>query len=134
MKKSTSQHRSSTGISRSTLEKAVLELQKIPPKIMQTMSLKEAVFLMHDPITQALNKGYSYADMSELLSQSGIKIAPSSLSVYLMEARRRKSKTSRSRTAQTLQESATVTKTDPEFSSALDYVLTKNAELYRRLA
>jgi hypothetical protein len=133
MKTKVSKNRSSKSISKPTLERAVLDLQKLPSKSQQTTSLKTAIALMHDSITQALNKGYSYAEVSTLLNQQGIQIAPSSLRIYLTAARRQR-KTSPDHLTQISQPSEPIAEAEISFSSALDYVLTKNAELYQRLA
>jgi hypothetical protein len=119
----------SKGLPKQLIERAALDLQKLPPK---RQPLREIIALLYDPITQAIGKGYSYEEVSVLLAREGISIAPSSLKAYLMRARQ--SKNPKVLKLEARQRSEREVEVAPTFSSALDYVLTKNAELYQRLA
>ncbi|NJO78550.1 MAG: hypothetical protein HC827_08485 [Cyanobacteria bacterium RM1_2_2] len=74
--------------SKIAIDQATAALQDLPDKPKENVSLREAVDLLQDDIIAALNKGYSYEEMTEVLSQQGISIAPSSLKHYLARSKR----------------------------------------------
>lgn len=75
--------RSSATLSRATIDAANTALQNLPEKPRENLSLKEAVAALKDTIITALNRGYSYEEVAEMLSTQGIKISPTSLKSYL---------------------------------------------------
>lgn len=74
--------------SKIAIDQATAALQDLPDKPKENVSLREAVDLLQDDIIAALNKGYSYEEMTEVLSKQGISIAPSSLKHYLARSKR----------------------------------------------
>lgn len=74
--------------SKVAIDQATAALQDLPDKPKENVSLREAVDLLQDDIIAALNKGYSYEEMTEVLSKQGISIAPSSLKHYLARSKR----------------------------------------------
>jgi hypothetical protein len=55
-------------------------IQQLPSK---GYSLKMLIADMRSEIQQALERGYSYSEMAEILTKQGIKIAPRTLREYL---------------------------------------------------
>ncbi len=49
----------------------------------QTVTLRVAIARLKRPITTALQRGYTHADVATLLSQSGIPVSANSLRYYL---------------------------------------------------
>lgn len=83
---------SSVSVSRSSLDGASSTLQRLPEKPKENWSLREAVSALQESISLALSKGYSYEEVSEMLSTKGIRISASSLKSYLSAAKRQKTK------------------------------------------
>jgi hypothetical protein len=88
---------SAASVSQLTLEQAAAALRALPEKPKETWSLRESVFLLKDTISDALNKGYSYAEVAKMLTQQGVEISASSLKSYLSSAKRSKSDSTRRR-------------------------------------
>lgn len=63
-------------------------LRDLPDKPRESWSLREAIHLLKDTIYGALDRGYSYEEVADLLSDRGIKISPSSLKSYLASSRK----------------------------------------------
>ncbi|MBF2003563.1 MAG: hypothetical protein IGS50_07485 [Synechococcales cyanobacterium C42_A2020_086] len=78
----------STPVTQTAIEQAAQALQSLPDKPKENLSLREAVELMQDSITAALDKGYTYEDVADMLGDQGMKIAPSSLRYYLARSKR----------------------------------------------
>lgn len=78
----------STPVTQTAIEQAAQALQSLPDKPKENLSLREAVELMQDSITAALEKGYTYEDVADMLGDQGMKIAPSSLRYYLARSKR----------------------------------------------
>ncbi len=82
-------------VEKSIIDYASNALQDLPTRAKEQLSLREAVEILHEPIIEALNKGYSYEDIAATLAAQGIAIAPSSLKHYLSRSnRQRKAKSS----------------------------------------
>ncbi|MCU0569106.1 MAG: hypothetical protein MUF49_21210 [Oculatellaceae cyanobacterium Prado106] len=81
---------SSATVSKSAITDATAALQGLPEKPKENWSLREAVSMLQDSITDALSKGYSYVEVSKMLSQKGVEISASSLKSYLSAAKRTK--------------------------------------------
>ena len=62
-------------------------LQELPPKPKDELSLKEAIAEMYEKITAALNRGYSHAEISEVLKGQGLQISSSTLKSYLAQVK-----------------------------------------------
>lgn len=102
----------STLVSKDAISGASTALQDLPEKPKEIWSLREAINLLKDQITLALDRGYTYTEVSQMLSTKGVEISPSTLKYYLSSARKEdgggKTKTRRRRrsfsmTADTLQ-------------------------------
>ncbi len=62
-------------------------LQELPAKPKDELSLKEAIAEMYENITAALNRGYSHAEISEVLKGQGLQISSSTLKSYLAQVK-----------------------------------------------
>ena len=74
-------------VSKDQLEKVSEMLQELPPKPKDELSLKEAIAEMYEKITAALNRGYSHAEISEVLKGQGLQISSSTLKSYLAQVK-----------------------------------------------
>jgi hypothetical protein len=77
-----------TLVTKSAIDQASEALQGLPEKTKEKLSLREAVDVLRDHITAALDKGYSYDDIAVMLAKQGVSIAPSSLKHYLARSNR----------------------------------------------
>lgn len=84
----TSKKRSSVTVSKSAIDQATETLQSLPDKPKQGWSLREAIDQMNGVITLAIEKGYSYEELVNLLHDQGIEISVSSLKNYLTRSKR----------------------------------------------
>ena len=83
----------STLVSKSAISQASTILEDLPEKPKEIWSLREAIELLKDPITAALDRGYSYPEVSKMLSERGVEISASTLKYYLSAARKEKDPT-----------------------------------------
>ncbi|MEA5599124.1 hypothetical protein [Rivularia sp. UHCC 0363] len=77
-----------TIVTSSAIDEAAEALNELPEKAKEKLSLREAVDVLRDQITAALDKGYSYEDIAAMLEKQDITIAPSSLKHYLARSNR----------------------------------------------
>ncbi len=77
-----------TLVTKNSIDQAAEALQELPEKTKEKLSLREAVDVLRDHITAALDKGYSYEDIAVMLAKQGVSIAPSSLKHYLARSNR----------------------------------------------
>lgn len=77
-----------TLVTKDAIDQASEALQELPEKTKEKLSLREAVDVLRDHITAALDKGYSYDDIAVMLAKQGVTIAPSSLKHYLARSNR----------------------------------------------
>lgn len=77
-----------TLVTKTSIDQASEALQGLPEKTKEKLSLREAVDVLRDHITAALDKGYSYEDIAVMLAKQGVTIAPSSLKHYLARSNR----------------------------------------------
>ncbi|MBF2046978.1 hypothetical protein HJG54_31545 [Leptolyngbya sp. NK1-12] len=77
-----------TLVTKASIDQASEALQSLPEKTKEKLSLREAVDVLRDHITAALDKGYSYEDIAAMLAKQGVSIAPSSLKHYLARSNR----------------------------------------------
>jgi hypothetical protein len=117
----------STLVSKGSIDQAASILEDLPEKPKEIWSLREAIDLLKDQISAALDRGYSYAEVSKMLTEKGVEISPSTLKYYLSSARKDKDgtkpKTRRRRKSQNLSVSPETLNlqngaTDPEKESA----------------
>lgn len=67
-------------------------LQDLPARKRELISLQEAIYQLRIPLKAALNKGYSYSELADLLQQKGISISVSTLRDYLTSGGQQKSR------------------------------------------
>jgi hypothetical protein len=72
---------------------AISLLEELPEKPKEDLSLRQAVEQMRDSIKAALAKGYSYADIADMLTDKGIRISALTLKNYVPAGKRQASKT-----------------------------------------
>jgi hypothetical protein len=82
------QKRASLAVSKKTIAHASSALEALPAKPKSNWSLRETIAMLQDSITEALNKGYSYPEVSKMLALKGVDISASSLKSYLASAKR----------------------------------------------
>lgn len=100
----------SAAIPNLAIEQTASALQSLPEREKETLSLREAIAQLQEPIRTALDRGYSYEEVTAMLAEQGINISMFSLKRYLSLTRSRsedaatngrgKGKTRRTRTAQ----------------------------------
>ena len=78
----------SASISKPAIETVRSTLSELPEKPKENLSLREAIGELHESITDALNRGYSYEEVVEILSTQGVSITVASLKRYLAAARK----------------------------------------------
>ncbi len=112
----------STLVSKSAISQASTILEDLPEKPKEIWSLREAIELLKDPITAALDRGYSYPEVSKMLSERGVEISASTLKYYLSAARKEKDPTKprARRQRRTLGGSATANGSVNEAAEAID--------------
>lgn len=71
-------------VSKQVVEQVGISLQALPEKIPDTLSLRQTIERLRDPIEAALAKGYSYDELVPMLAQQGINIQPSTLKRYVL--------------------------------------------------
>jgi len=71
-------------VSKQVVEQVGISLQALPEKIPDTLSLRQTIERLRDPIEAALSKGYSYDELVPMLAQQGINIQPSTLKRYVL--------------------------------------------------
>lgn len=109
------------------LEQVTLTLQDLPEKPKEVWSLREAIALLYEPITAALDRGYSYEEVTSLLSKEGIDVSTSSMKRYLSTARKDKEGGSKPRTRR-VRRTAAKAVTPGQVSSALGAVSGTNGQ------
>ncbi len=88
MAEATSKRTKAAVVKKATINHVAGFLEDLPDKPKRELSLKEAMKELQDVIRAALMKGYSYADLSELLLKQGIKISAFTLKSYVPAGRR----------------------------------------------
>lgn len=78
----------STLVSKDAIEQASSILQELPEKPKEIWSLREAIDALKDQITLALDRGYTYMEISKMLSERGVEISASTLKYYLSSVKR----------------------------------------------
>lgn len=81
----------SAAVQKNAIDQATLLLKQLPEKPKEVWSLREAIEKLKDTITAALHKGYSYEEVSAMLTEKGVKISASSLKSYLAATKKDKS-------------------------------------------
>jgi hypothetical protein len=79
----------SVAVTKAAIAQATSVLQELPARPKESWSLREAVNLLQDSITTALDRGYSYEEVTVLLAGKGVDITASSLKRYLATAKKK---------------------------------------------
>lgn len=82
-------------VTKSAIAEASTLLKELPEKPKNNWSLREAVSLLQESITEALDRGYTYEEVAVLLGKQGVSIAAPSLKRYLAAVKRDKGSTRR---------------------------------------
>jgi hypothetical protein len=80
-----------------TLNTALSKLEQLSTKPKSELNLRESIFFLKDKLNSALRKGYSYQDLSEILSEQEILISAATLKQYLTDMSKKKSSSGRKR-------------------------------------
>jgi hypothetical protein len=80
-----------------TLQTALNKLEQLETKPKSELNLRESIFFLKDKLNSALKKGYSYQDLSEVLSEQKILISAATLKQYLTDMGKKKSSSGRTR-------------------------------------
>lgn len=80
-----------------TLKTALDKLEQLETKPKSELNLRESIFFLKDKLNSALKKGYSYQDLSEVLSEQKILISAATLKQYLTDMSKKKSSSRRKR-------------------------------------
>lgn len=75
-------------ITQQSIEDATSALSTLPEKQKTHWSLREAVHQLQGTINTALERGYSYPEVADMLGEQGIRISPTSLRSYLAASSR----------------------------------------------
>lgn len=67
-------------------------LESLPEKPKEDLSLKEAIDQLREPLRGALSRGYTYAELAEMLTEKGVKISAFTLKNYVPSGKRRANK------------------------------------------
>ncbi|MFN6568530.1 hypothetical protein A6770_00495 [Nostoc minutum NIES-26] len=67
------------------LQASVAELEKLEEKPKEELTLRESIYFLRTQLQSAMEKGYSYQDLSEILAAQEIKISAATLKQYLTE-------------------------------------------------
>jgi hypothetical protein len=96
-----------TLVKQDTVNQVSTFLTKLPEKVKEDLSLKEAVEQMQDSIKEVLSKGYSYADVAKMLSEKGVKISALTLKNYVPSGKRQAAKAKAARAPKAAAKTAT---------------------------
>lgn len=77
----------SVPVPQSAIEQATVLLQDLPEKPKEQWSLREAIDILKDPISSALERGYTHEEIAVMLAERNINISVSSLKRYLASTR-----------------------------------------------
>jgi hypothetical protein len=80
-----------------TLQTALNKLEQLESKPKSELNLRESIFFLKDKLNSALKKGYSYQDLSEILSEQEILISAATLKQYLTDMSKKNSSSRRKR-------------------------------------
>jgi hypothetical protein len=73
------------------LQTAFDKLEQLETKPKSELTLRESILFLKDKLNAALKKGYSYQDLSEILSEQEILISAATLKQYLTDMSKKKS-------------------------------------------
>lgn len=73
------------------LQASLVELEKLEQKPKEELTLRESVYFLRAQLQSALNKGYSYQDLSKILAAQEIKVSAATLKQYLTDIEKEES-------------------------------------------
>lgn len=101
-------------VTQQSIEQASTALAQLPEKPKTNWSLREAINQLQGTISTALQRGYSYQEVAEMLGEQGIRISPASLKSYLAAGSRDAGEAPKRRRAAAKKTSAEKVATLPE--------------------
>jgi hypothetical protein len=87
----------STLVSKRSIQQASSALGDLPEKPKEIWSLREAIDALKDEVTLALDRGYTYPEISQMLTERGVEISASTLKYYLSSVKRASDPTAKTR-------------------------------------
>lgn len=78
-------------VSKTKIEAALERMKNLPKKEKQSFTLREAVQQLSGEISRLLGRGYTYKEVSAVLKEQGVEIAPATLKQYVSEVKQRRS-------------------------------------------
>jgi hypothetical protein len=87
----------STLVSKRSIQQASNALGDLPEKPKEIWSLREAIDALKDEVTLALDRGYTYPEISQMLTERGVEISASTLKYYLSSVKRASDPTAKTR-------------------------------------
>lgn len=105
------------------LQTAFDKLEQLESKPVEELTLRESIYFLRDKLKSALKKGYSYEDLSEILSEQQILVSAATLKQYLTDIGK-KSSSSKKRTKSSSKTSTNVTSSKEELAPSLSEVET----------
>lgn len=78
-------------VSKTKIEAALERMKGLPKKEKQSFTLREAVQQLSGEISKLLGRGYTYKEVSGVLKEQGVEIAPATLKQYVSEAKQKRS-------------------------------------------
>jgi len=77
-----------TLVQQSAIQQVETLLQALPEKPAEEVSARAAVLQLQDQLKAALERGYSYAELSTILAEQGINLTAATLKTYLPTGKR----------------------------------------------
>ena len=102
------------------------KLGDLKEKPKEEFTLRESIYFLRDKLKSALKKGYSYQDLSEILSEQEILISAATLKQYLTEIKKKSSSRKRSRAGQ--KEKSQSSSSESSLNQSSEYVNTSQKE------
>ncbi|NJL53270.1 MAG: hypothetical protein HC930_15790 [Hydrococcus sp. SU_1_0] len=113
------------------LQTALDKLEQLSNKPVEEFTLRESIYFLRDKLNSALKKGYSYQDLSDVLSEQEILISAATLKQYLTDiskkssSRKRKNQSSSIKSVKASQKTSTsVTDSQEDESRSFEDVQT----------
>jgi hypothetical protein len=95
------------------------KLERLETKPKSELTLRESILFLKDKLTAALKKGYSYQDLSEILSEQEILISAATLKLYLTDiSKKSSSRKSRGRSSSASSQTSTIVNSSKEVLAA----------------
>ena len=67
------------------LQTTLDKLEQLESKPKEELTLRESIYFLRDKLNSTLKKGYSYQDLSSILSEQGILVSAATLKQYLTD-------------------------------------------------